>query len=410
MAGETAGNGGADITGAPKPTGHSRFGASKAERWLNCTASVAAEDGLEDSPSIWAQIGTACHSVAAMCLESGQDAEEFIGRTVDGIEITDAYADNVQLYLDTIRADKEARGGKLVVERRFHLEFLHPEFFGTSDCGRLGTDGILSVYDAKFGHKPVAVKDNPQLAYYALGMIDSLPKTLKIARVELVIIQPNAPQAGDERPGVRRVTLDHSDLLDLAQRLVDAADTALGGSPAFMPGEWCGFCRAAPTCKALRDKAMDIAQLDFDDEAGVVQTWGEKTLNPLEMTNAQIAHVLDAADILEAFINAVRMQAEIQSNRGDEFPGWKRVQGRTRRKWRDETTAAGELSLVFGLDDSSIFTQKLLSPAQAEKLIAKAERDDLKPLYFNPEGKTRLVRESSPAEAVRSTAQSDFDD
>ncbi len=417
MSGTNEGIGGVEITDAPKPTGHSRFGASKSDRWMNCTASVVAETGLEDVPSIWAQIGTACHSVAALCLESGGDAEDFIDRTVDGIEITADHADNVQLYLDTIRADQAERGGKLFVERRFHLNFLHPEFFGTSDCGRIGTDCILSVYDAKFGHGLVEVgkRDeddklvggNPQLAYYALGMIEGLPKGLKIKAIELVIIQPNG---GHPKGPVRRVIVTHDELLDLAQRLVDAAAVALGPSPTFNPGDWCKYCKAAFACKTLRDKAMDTAQLEFDDETGVVKTWGAKTMNPLEMTNEQLAHAMDAADLLEAFIGAVRFHADILSNRGEEFPGWKRVARRTRRAWRDEKTAAGELSLVFGLDDSAIFKQKLLSPAQAEKLIKKEERDELEPLFYKPDGGTKLVRESSEAEAVRATAQSDFDD
>lgn len=407
MTGAEEGNGGADITGAPKPTGHSRFGASKAERWLNCTASVTAEEGREDIQTLPAKIGTACHSVAALCLESGQDAEEFIDRTVDGIEIDDDMAEDVQLYLDTIRADKAARGGKLVVERRFHLDWLHPEFFGTSDCGRLGQDGTLSVYDAKFGYKEVDAKNNSQLAYYALGMIESLPKTLKIERIELVIIQPNRFR---EVERVQRDIVDHATLLDLAQRLVDAAEVALGPDPVFKPGDWCTYCRAAAVCPALRHFAMDAAQLDFDDETGIVKDYGEKTLNPIEMTNAQIGHALDAADTIEAWLGAVRMHADILSNQGQEFDGWKRVQRVTRRKWRDETTAAGELSLVFGLDHSSIFKQKIVSPAQAEKLIAKEERNALSDLIFKPDGGTKLVREASSAEPVKATAQTDFDD
>ncbi len=398
------------VNSAPKPTGHSRLGASKAERWMNCTASVNAEDGKEDTPSIHAKIGTACHAVAALCLESGQDAEEFIDRTVEGIVIDDDMAEDVQVYLDAIRADKAARGGKLLVERRFHLEWLHAEFFGTSDCCRLGTDGVLSVYDAKFGHKPVPVVGNPQLAYYALGAIETLPKSLTIKAVELVIIQPNAPQAGDSPPGVRRVTVDHSDLLDLAQRLVDAAGEALGPAPTFNAGSWCDYCRAAATCKPLRDKCMEIAQLEFDDDAGVVKDWGAKTVNPLEMTNEQIAHALDAADIIEAWLGALRMHALVMSNGGAEFAGWKRVATRTKRRWHDDTKAAEELAFTFGLDDSSIFARKLVSPAQAEKLIGKEDRDALKPLYFKPEAGVRLVRESSSGAAVADTAQTDFDD
>jgi Protein of unknown function (DUF2800) len=426
MASAAAEAGSVSVADAPKPTGHSRFGASKAERWMNCTASVVAEEGREDVKTKWAMIGTACHSVAALCLENNQDAEEYAGRIVDEIEIDEGMVENIQFYLDVIRADKAARGGRLNIERRFHLDWLHEEFFGTSDCSRFGTDYILSVYDAKFGHKLVRVFeeidagdwDNPeakkivpnrQLGYYAIGAIGTLPTSLtkNIKKVELIIVQPNAVLEADR---VQRVLIDLSTLEELAQDLVKAADEALGPNAKFMPGHWCDYCKAAPVCKALRDTAMSIAQLEFDDEDGVVKDHGEKTLNPLHMTNEQIAHALDAADILEAFINAVRVHANLLSNRGEEFPGYKRVKQRSRRQWSNEDTIANDLMLDFGLDENSIYRKKLVSPAQAEKLVEKEDRDALKSYYFKPETGTTLVRESSSAQAVPDSAQSDFDD
>jgi len=404
------------VADAPKPTGHSRFGASKAERWVNCTASVKAEEGREDTPSIYAQEGTAQHTVSAMCLESGQDAIEFVDRTVDGIEITEDHAEAIQLYLDTIRADKEERGGKLFVERRFHLEWLHPEFFGTSDCGRTGRDRVLCVYDAKFGRGVVEVaypdgnggfRPNKQLAYYALGMIETLPPGVKVDKIELVIIQPYA----SHRDGpVRRHVFEHSDLLDVSADLVAAAEEADGPNAKFVPGDHCTFCKAAGVCKALRNFVMDTAQLDFDDEKGIVKTYGDKTVNPLDMTPAQVENAMDAADLIEAWVNAVRYHGVVLANGGTEFERWKLVQRKTHRRWKSPETVANDLSLVFGLDDSSIFKQKVVSPAQVEKLIPKEERHALADLYEKPVGANTLARVTDGRQEEKSTAQSDFDD
>lgn len=395
--------------GAPAPTGHSRFGASSSERWLNCPGSVRASEGCHDEPSVYAQEGTALHAVAALCLTNEQDALEYVDRTIEGVDIDEEHAEAVQVYVDTIRADKARAGGKLLIERRFHLAFLHPEFFGTSDCGRIGSDGVLTVYDAKFGRGvAVEVAGNSQLAYYALGMAESLPKTIKVEAIELVVIQPRA----FHRDGpVRRVRVSHMELLDLCQDLVEAAKLAESPSPSFKAGDWCRWCRAAGTCATLRNFAIDTAQLDFDEDKGVVPKMGNQTTpNPLDLTPEQLAHIISAADIIEDWIHAVRFHSLVMAQGGTEIPGYKLVAKRATRKWRDETEAAGDLSLVFGLDESSIFKQKLLSPAQVEKLLPKSERDALETLYSKVSSGNKLVKDSAPGAAVASSAQTDFDD
>lgn len=403
----------------PAPTGHSRFGASKAERWLACPGSVGAEAPLPDSTSEYAAEGTALHAVSAFCLENKQDAAEWIDRSFSyddhgeakTIEIDEEQAEAVQVYLDAIRADQAKHGGRLLIEARFHLEWLHPEFFGTSDAPLLGDDAVLRVFDAKFGRgKVVEVNDNPQLAYYALGAIEAL-KGETIKKIELVIVQPRAPHR--DGPVRRSPLLDHSDLVELADRLVTAAAEADGPNPTFKAGDHCKFCKAAGACKTLREFSFDAAQLDFDDDKGVIPGFsGEKTVNPLSMSEQQLAHALDAADVIEAWVKSVRYHAYTMMNGGRlEIPGWKIVTRKTNRKWLDETKAASELSLVFGLDESSIYKQKILSPAQIEKhLKTKDEKKALAELYAKPEGGTWIARVGDVREAKQPSAQTDFDD
>lgn len=411
---DAQGTGGAGAK-APVPTGHSRFGASGADRWIECPGSVKAQEGCPNETSSYAAEGTAGHEVAALCLESGQDAIEFVGRFFEvkdypeRIEIDDEIAEGVQVFLDAIRTDKETRGGKIVIERRFHLDWLHEEFWGTTDCGRLGHDNVLCVYDLKLGKgKPVEVEGNRQLCYYALGMIASLPKSLKIDKVELVLVQPRRPH----RDGpVRRWTTTPTDLLDYCQDLVDAAANALSPDPTFKAGDHCGFCRAAATCKTLREFAMDTAQLDFDDNDGIVQKHGELTPNPLEMSYEHIAHVLDAADVIETWLSVVRQHAEGLANAGIDIPGYKLVDKRAVRKWvvEDPEKMAEILCFDFGLDESSIFAKKIKSPAQIEKLLPKDEKPALANHFDKKSSGKKLARLSDPRDEVASTAQSDFD-
>ena len=75
---------------------HSELGASSCERWWNCPGSVAASRGMPNRSSPAAELGTAAHEVAELCLRNGQDALEYVGRTVNGIEIDAHTADKVQ--------------------------------------------------------------------------------------------------------------------------------------------------------------------------------------------------------------------------------------------------------------------------------------------------------------------------
>jgi len=417
--------------GAKAPAGHSRFGASSADRWIECPGSVKAQEGMPNETSIYAAEGTAGHEVAAMCLVDGHDAITFVGRSIavrdfaERVEITEELADAVQVFLDTIRDDKAKRGGKLLVERNFHLEFLDTEFWGTTDAGRLGTDDVLSIYDLKLGKgkvvEVVTYKSdgtsipNRQLCYYALGFISTLPKTIQglIKEVELVIVQPRA----SHRDGpVRRVRVKPEQLLDYCQDLVDAAAAARSDNPPFKAGDHCGFCRAKGACPTFRAKAIEIAHSTFLDEdcnalpdGGFAPSPGHNgpPPDPMNLTPEQLALLLDRADMLDTWIGGVRAHAEHLARSGHAIPGWKLVDKRAVRRWTaadDDTKAA--LLFDFGLDESSIVELKLRSPAQVEKLLPKGERASLERLYDKTSSGTKLARTSDPRSEVASGAQS----
>src|SRR3546814_16725691 len=85
--------------------------------------------------------------------------------------------------------------------------------------------------------------------------------------VERVIVQPRAPH----RDGpVRRWETTGMELLDWAVELVDAAKRTARPDAPLNPGEWCKFCPAAPTCPALRQKALDVAKAEFAEDGALV--------------------------------------------------------------------------------------------------------------------------------------------
>jgi hypothetical protein len=395
------------------PVDHSALGASGAHRWTACPGSVRAQKNMPDAPSSYAQEGTAGHAVAALCLTENQEAIEYAGRTVETVEIDEELIEATQKYVDTIRQDKEVRGGKLLIETKFHLKALHPDFFGTADCVRLGWDSVLSVYDAKFGRGEVVEVTRPdgrpnlQLAYYALGALNVLPATLydDIKEIELVVVQP---RAWHKDGPVRRHRWPVADIEAVGAELVAAALVAKNPGAPLVPGSHCKFCRAAGTCEALRNYTLEAAQLDFDDAlnlpaAGTVP-------DPATMTPDQLAHVLNAADVFETWLTAVRARAHVVAETVG-LPGFKLVAKQARRKWEDEAKAIEVLCFDFGVELSSIQETKLLSPAQVEKLLPPKDRktDAFKVLCPAVSSGLTLVRANSPRIEVH-PSQVDFDD
>lgn len=381
---------------------HSPYGASGAHRWTACPGSVRAQAGVVGTTSSYAQEGTAMHSVAAACLTNGQDAIEWTGRIVDGIEIDEDHATAVQLYLDTIRDDQDFSGGKLLVEQKFQLKEWSPDFYGTADCVRYLQRGpTLTVYDAKFGAGEIVEVQRPsgrpniQLGFYALGAVYELRKLLQpfgATRVELVVVQPRAWH----RDGpVRRARFNLAQIEAIGDELLAAQQICIRPDAPLVAGDHCKFCKRAGDCVELRRFSLAAAQLEFSDDADMELTG--RVPDPATMTPQQIAQVLYAADIFETWLTAVRARAHVMAEHQG-IPGWKLVNKQGRRKWIDEDAAANKLIYDYGIDEDQVYVTKIKSPAQAEKLLTKKDRESeaFKVLCPTVSSGLTLVRDSNP--------------
>lgn len=388
------------MTAAALPA-HSLYGASGAHRWTACPGSVRLAGPMKEAPSSYAQEGTAMHTVAAACLNSEQDAIEWTGRFVDGVEIDEEHAVAIQVYLDAIRVDQLRDGGKLLVEQKFHLKDWDEQFYGTADCVRFGQDGMLTVYDAKFGAGEIVEVTRPdgrpniQLGFYALGAVYELRRLLTqfgSTRVELVVIQPRAWHA---QGPVRRKIFNLAQIEAIGDELVDAMKICLKPNAPLVAGSHCKFCKAAGSCPELRRFSLAAATLEFSDDAEM-ELMG-KVPDPAAMTPQQIANVLYAADVFEVWLNAVRARAHVMAE-SQGVPGWKLVQKQGRRKWIDEEAAANTLIYDFGVDEELIYDTKMKSPAQVEKLLKPKERTmpEFASLCPTVSSGLTLVRDTNP--------------
>jgi len=382
---------------------HSRLGASIAHRWLACPGSVRLSYGIEDKQTIFAAEGSAAHELAEMCLRKNfAPAADFIGETIivgnHTFEVDEEMAEAVQLYVDTVRALYED-GDILFIEHKFDLTSVYDGMFGTNDCGIYKPCGKVIVLDYKHGAgHAVEATANPQLMYYGIGLL-SVPslKGARVTEVELVIVQPRAPH----RDGpVRSWTTDPLSLLDFAADLRAGAIATTEPDAPLAAGEHCKFCPAAGICPAMRDLAITKAQDEFVDVVAP------------DLTDADLANLLEKASLIEDGIRAIRAEAFNRAQGGAQIPGWKLVAKRATRKWAGEPDVVkGKLALDFRLTREQIVEEKLRSPAQIEKLLKGDDKKAIAGLVVAESSGVTLARETDRrAEAKpQRDAADDFD-
>jgi len=388
---------------------HAILSASSSDRWMNCPGSIKLSEGIPNTTSVYAREGSAAHSVAEACLNSGCDAEDMIDRPIKDypdIDCTEEMAEAVQLYLDTVRFDlAQYPHAELEVEMKFDLSHIYPECFGTNDALIYDPDTKkLIVYDYKHG-RGVAVdaKDNKQLMYYATGALTG-KHNRGIEIIELVIVQP---RCGHEDGPVRRAVLSPLELMDYVADLVEAAERTQVADPVFLAGDWCQFCPAAAICPTLREKAMEVAKADFATDGSVVVS------QPSTFTPEQLAVMLANVDIIDNWVKSLRAYCHSEAEAGRQIPGYKLVDKQARRKWIDE----GRLDMLCtaqGWHKHELQNTKWKSPAQAEAYLKKQgykkEMIDflLTPLWEAVSSGTNLVSVNSKRASVKMKAEEEF--
>ena len=363
---------------------HSRYSPSAAHRWIPCPGSVAAAEAAPPRPSSpYAEEGVRVAAAAEQAIKAGHFNASYV---LDDVHD----AEHLQVYLDHVRAITDD-GVTAQPERMLDLAALWPDFHGTADC--VIVDSFTKrahVIDLKWGEGVyVVAAGNVQLMIYALGVLLAHPE---IETLCLTIVQP---RYGDPAsPKTRTWAVPAAQLWQWAVTdLVPALRLASRPGAPLKPGEHCRFCPAKATCPALRMLALDKAERDF--------------AAPPDLSNADLATILDKAALLDAWVQAVRDEAHARAQRGEDIPGYVLTPGRTTREWTDPENTPASLREI-GLADDVIYETKLRSVAQVEKRLPKAERPTLAAFYDSKPGGLKLVRDDGRT-PVKSRVQQDFE-
>ena len=410
---------------------------STAANWTCAGRMAMVSISPDDKKSIYAAEGTAAHEVAERALRGDLDCSKFLGEvySIDGfdVEVTEELARSAQTYVHYVASQTDvAAGSVLLIEERHSLAQLNPPFNagGTCDATIIKPHlGEIEVVDLKNGRGIVEVNGNKQTRTYALLALLNAPKDLvnQIDQVKVTIVQPRAPHK-DGR--IRSETFHIAELIEWTSELLKAMNRSALALEEFnmingsrtMFDEWaskvltpgnCTFCPALGICPAVRKKALSVAP-------EIAKTWFEDTTleTPPMLSNTvpalspeELSHILDGIDALEDWAKAVRAAAHSLAEGGTTIPGYKLVEKVGNRKWAaDDEKIIADLKSVIKLNEDQIFSKKLLSPAQIEKIIGAKRKEEIANMYHNPITGTNLVSEKkSTRPAVKAKLESFFE-
>ncbi|WP_337366564.1 DUF2800 domain-containing protein [Phascolarctobacterium sp.] len=374
------------------PNNHAKLSPSSSHRWLKCTKSVLLEAEFENKTSQAAEEGTAAHALCEhklkKLLHKRSKRPVSIYDSDEMEEYTDAYADYVMEQLDLVK--QTCQDPVLLIEQKVNFSQYVPDGYGTADC-LIVSDETLHIIDFKYGLGVlVEAKDNSQLKCYALGSLALFEDLYDFQTVTMTIFQPR-------RENVCTWSIPVEQLKAWAEtELKPKAEMALKGEGEYCPGEWCTFCKATVKCRARAEEKLKLAQAEFK-------------MPPL-LTDAEIEEILAILPDLTKWGNDILSYAtDAAINHGKEWTGFKLVEGRSVRKYKDEESIV-QAAKANGYTD--IYRQSIITLTEMQKLMGKKKFDEvLGDLIVKPPGRPTLVPMTDKRPALNVTnANNEFNE
>lgn len=414
---------------------HTIFSPSSAEKWTECIGALAMEHGIPSDTSDYAEEGTAGHELASWALNDGAYyCMAYQGRiTSNGWEVTEQMCEDIQIYVDAIRArvDEYYQSGalnvKVMIENRVVFSELIgiPDQFGTSDAIFLveWPDGtaLIGVEDLKFGYSIVHAQRNKQLMVYALAALEQYGLIANFTRARMVIHQPRREHVSDWEISITELKEFGQEVRKKAQEaykiLQHRIESGINSVPAYslVPGEkQCQWCKRKGDCPALAKWVEDTIGAEFEDLTAVKLTDSFAQIEKLEDVDrsAQLGRLLRARPLLDIFVKGILGAAEAFMFSGGVIEDWKVVAGKKgHRKFSDEKEAE-EVMKSMRLKQDQMYSMKLRSPTQMEKELkgnpVKWKR--LQTLIVQREGQPSIAESSDKrASLVITKPEDDFD-
>jgi hypothetical protein len=262
------------------------------------------------------------------------------------------------------------------VETKVDFSRWVPGGFGTADFVKYNPNTkTLDIADYKHGvGVKVYAQNNPQGMLYALGMVSELDFLYDIETVRIHIVQPRLDHIDTWEVGI-------DELLVFGEEARSAAKIALTpGAPRHPSEKACRFCKHRAACPEFRQHVLSTVDQGAD------------------LQGQALADALQQVPMVKAWVNAIESAAFDLVDHGGALPGFKLVEGRSVRRWKDEQEAFEILAEHI----NEPYESKLISVAQAEKALGKkAFAELLGNTVEKAAGKPSLVPDSDKRSALQ---------
>jgi Protein of unknown function (DUF2800) len=426
--------------------GEALFRPSSISRLIACPGSVrliamALQAGWKKWDSPYAKEGSAAHVVAEQALKGIRQPDEWTDRMVQldkgglhGHFVDAEMVEKVSEYVDEVRSNVED-GCELLVEQYMSLSALDPddpivaENRGTADAVILNRAARrVKVRDLKYGRGVPVSGDAPQLRNYAILVLLNHPLEGGWREIEIGV---NQPRLFNESDRFKSFTFDPNDLMiDFLGELMQAMHASLDADPSLKTGAHCRWCPAkdANICPAVRQEAVSIGRDAFEHTPmaraasgmgpipevvfiGTAEEPRPAVADPVPGRTVvlpsaalaspdEVATVLERRMIYDVWIESYERRAAQLIGAGVTVPGWILSARAGNRRWKgDDEKATQDALMAIGLKSIEMYSvPKLLSPAQVEKKLKKADRGLIEPLVERPKGQPTLMRAGADRE------------
>jgi len=409
---------------------HAKLSPSSAHRWMACPGSVVLEDGIPEKRSVYADEGTCAHFLAEQSLRFEVPAAKSIGQRIciwveedteedvtcweadvpeDADVVYHTIVDEdmaafIQQYID--RVLEYAADDELLIEQRLDISPLTEEddAKGTADAVVL-LDDELQVHDLKYGRgKEVDAENNPQLLMYAAAAYEVYGPIADFQRIRVVIHQPRRGHLSEWDCTVEQLAnfaIGVNMAADSVRSAFEVKDDMAELEAGFLdPGvEQCQWCKAKATCPALLKNVSETTGADFED-------LNQTEFTPVVDGEISLEDRYAKVELVEGWCAAVRKAMHEKAERG-ESDQYKLVAGRRgNRTWGSNEATAEELLKKMRFKKEEMYSFKLLSPAQVEKLLKESPRrwTKLEKLIQQPDGKPQLAPMEDPRPSITVSA------
>lgn len=381
---------------------HALLSPSGSSRWMKCPPSARLEEelsvGKKAETSVFAEEGTLAHEMSEVMLRNllGIYSDREHAAEIKKIKahklFTSEMPEQVSKYVDYVwgeyaasESDPNGTGAELFIEQKTDLREWVPESFGSCDSVIIA-DGKMKVIDLKYGKGlQVEAEENSQLMLYGLGALHLNELSYDIDQVELTIHQPRLNHVSTWVISAEALREWGTDVVAKKAKL------AFAGKGKFCSGDHCRWCKAAPVCRELSKKNLEVAKHDF--------------AKPAILTDEELMAVYDQLDRIAAWTKSVKGYVLSEAINGKKWDGLKLVEGKSNRKWINEDEA--QVTLINeGCTSEEITNVKMKGLGDIEKLLKKKKKlSVIKDLVVKPAGAPTLVLESDKRPEYSTDAQ-----